>query len=480
MRRLRHAPSSGRAEALLRVGFAFVLLVQLAWLWGDVAFFYSTESPSSPLPTLASFYRPDLVQLGYGIWLASALLLLVGWFTRWAAAGCFIGCLYFLVLRQPHATHAADWLIPNFAFHVALLSSNRYLSLDRRWRAHTVPARVAAWPLRLAQLSVAFFYFTAGTSKLGDPIWRHGKGFFMTFANPGLSHYDFTWLATMPVVSAALNYFVVVWECAMPLLLLWRRTRLFAVLSAAFFLVTVDINLPVGWFAWFCLANLLAFVDDTPWLAAIAQRSRWLAVAPNVTVETPSTGLKERLVSAFLVFHLSSFAWMQLAYGWIAVGNYAMGLRLASVPVVGTYGYAIANVRYYALWPSEVFYRLRLVYLELEAQGKSAHALPPFDDAGRAHIGWLESRNVREQVMVSLGLSESGWRRYLARVGQRFRDRTGDCPEHLRAYLLTVEPGSFGADLRRNKAPLQQAWLACTSDDEVVVTGSGAVGPTAE
>jgi hypothetical protein len=254
----------------------------------------------------------------------------------------------------------------------------------------------------------------------------------------------------------------------MPLLLLWRRTRLFAVLSAAFFLVTVDFDLPVGWFAWFCLANLLAFVDDTPRLSALAQRCSWLATGPAVSVRAARATWRERWVSAFLVFHLSSFAWMQLAYGVVAVGNYALGVRLASVPVVGTYGYAVANVRYYALWPSEVFYRLRLVYLELEAKGGAAHALPPFDDAGRVHVGWLESRNVREQVMVSLGLSEDGWRRYLTRVGQRFADRTGRCPEHVRAYLLTVEPGSFGTDLRRNKVPLQQAWLACSSDGEVV------------
>lgn len=460
LRRLRHAQSSGRAEALLRVGFAFVLLIQLAWLAGNVTFFYSTESPSPPTPELAPLYSPALVVLGYGAWLVCGVLLLVGWFTRLAAAGCFVGCFYFLVLRQPHATHAADWLIANMAFQVALLPSNRYLALDRRWRPKSVPGAVPAWPLRLAQLSVAFFYFTAGTSKLGDPIWRHGRGFFMTFANPGLSHHDFTWLATMPVVSPALNYLVVVWECAMPLLLLWRRSRLFALLSATAFLLCVDFDLPVGWFAWFCIANLLAFVDDTPQLAAFAQRFRALSLspaAPNENGPAPRGG-RERLVSAFLALHLASFAWMQLAYGFLALHRYDLGLRLAAMPGLGTYGYAIANIRYYALWPSEVFYHLRIVQLEVTPRrGDAPLALPPFDNSGRAQIGWLESRNVREQVMTSLGLSGDGWRRYFDVVARRYARDSAACPAQINAYLLTVEPGSFGRDLRLGRVALQQS-----------------------
>lgn len=469
LRRLRYRESTGRAEALLRVGFAFVLLIQLAWLAGNVTFFYSTESPSPPTPELTAFYSPGLVQVGYGFWLVCAALLLLGLFTRWAAVGCFVACLYFLVLRQPHATHAADWLIASMAFQVMLLPSNRYLALDRRLRPKSVPSAVPAWPLRLAQLSVAFFYFTAGTSKLGDPIWRHGKGFFMTFANPALSHHDFTWLATLPVVSPALNYLVVIWECAMPLLLLWRRTRLFALISATVFLLTVDFDLPVGWFAWFCIANLVAFVDDTPQLAAVAQHFRTLSLPPAATSEQrPAArgGWRERLASTFLAFHLTSFAWMQVAYGFMALHRYDWGMRLATMPGPGTYGYAIANIRYYALWPSEIFYHLRVVQLELTPRFRDVPiALPPFDDMGHAHIGWLESRNVREQVMTSLGLSGDGWQRYFNAVAQRYTSDSDPCPRKISAYLLTVEPGSFGRDLRRGRVFLQESQqLDCSAE----------------
>ena len=467
LRRLRHARSSGRAEALLRIAFAVVLLVQLLWLRQNIAFFYSTDSPRPPSPGIALYYTPAVVWACYYLWLAAAALLLVGLFTRVAAVACCLGCFYFLVQRQPAATHAADWLIPGMAFHVALLPSNRFFALDRHFfpRSSTRDS-VPAWPLRLAQLSLAFFYFTAGTSKLGDSVWWHGKGFFMTFANPVLSHLNLTWLATLPFVSAGLNYLVILWECTMPVLLLWRRTRLFAVLSAVVFLLAIDFDLPIGWFSWFCIANLFAFADDLDWPPALIVRWPWLS-APAIKAsenEKPAHGTwKQHAVSAFLVFHLASFAWMQLAYGFFAKGRYDIGMRLAMAPVLGTYGYGIANVRFYALWPGALFYRLHLVYLEVTPRGGTATALPPFDDRGHARIGWLASREVREDVMLMRGLSDNGWRRYFERIGQRYANESGKCPDQIQAYAIAVGPGTFDTDLRREKALLRTARFECSS-----------------
>jgi len=464
LRRLRYARSEGRAEALLRVAFAVVLLVQLLWLRENVAFFYSTESPRPPSAGLTAYYGPVATWSCYLVWLASTLLLVIGLFTRAAAVVCFLSCWYFLVLRQPGATHAADWLIPAIAFHVALLPSNRYFSLDRRVFARSCQGDVPVWPRRLAQLSLAFFYFTAGTSKLGDSVWRGGKGFFMTFANPVLSHFDFTWLATLPWVSAGINYAVMLWECAMPLLLLWRRTRLFAVLSAAFFLLAIDLDLPVGWFSWFCIANLFVFADDLAWPAALVRRWPWLSPpATNAVkpVSAPKRSWRDHAVTGFLIFHLVSFAWMQVAYGLLAAGRYVQGLRLATLPVLGTYGYAIANVRFYALWPSALFYPLRATYLELAPRGGAFIALPPFDEQGHAQIGWLEAREVRASILLISGLSETGWRRYFAHVGQRYADDFGVCPQQIRAYALAIQPGSFDTDLRRGKSVLREARFEC-------------------
>ncbi len=475
-RKFRYERSSGRAEALFRIAFAAVLLLQLLTLRPNIGYFYSTEAIAPIVPGLEAYYTPGLVLAGFWLWFASSALLLVGAFTRVAALVCFLGSSYFLVLRGSQATHAADWLLPSLAFHLVLLPSNRHFALDQRWRKAR-PADVPAWPARLAQLSTAFFYFTAGTSKLSDPMWRHGQGFFMTFANPMLSHFDLTWLATASVFSPAINYAVMTWECAMPLLLLWRRTRYIALLSAVFFLASIDVTLPVGWFSWFCVANLFVFADVTPWPRVWLQRLPWLAAPPIPTPAQRTAGQRSwqgHAVTAFLAFHLTCFGVLQAAYGLIAAHQFDLGRRLATLPLVGTYGVAIANVHYYALWPSQVFCPIRNVYFEVEERDGRLSALAPFDERGRVHFSWRDSREVREAVFLigaSHGLGSLGWRRLFAHVAAT-RTESKPCPRGLRAYAVEVWPGraSFDTDLRAGKRFLQRAELRGTTAQDCQLT----------
>ncbi len=418
------------------------------------------------MPGLEAYYTPGLVRAAFWLWLATAVLLLLGAFTRLAAAICLMSAVYFLMLRGSVATHAADWLLPSLAFHLALMPSNRHFALDQRlFRKVTAePADVPAWPARLAQLSAACFYLTAGTSKLLDPMWQRGAGFFMTFANPMLSHVDLTRRATLPVIAPAINYAVMAWECAMPLLLFWQRTGWLALTSAVFFLVFIDVTLPVGWFAWFCVANLFVFADVTPWPRGWLERLPWLAAPPTSppTLE-PTTGKswQRHAVTAFLAFHLTSFGVLQSAYALLAAHRFDLAHRLATLPLLGTYGYAIANVRYYALWPSQVFYPIRYVYFEATQSDGRLLTLPPFDAQGRAHFSWRDSREVREGVFLMSawhGLGSLGWRRLFAHVARTAAER---CPRELRAYAIEVWPGpkSFETDLRAEKRFLQSAEL---------------------
>lgn len=456
--RLRWGTSSGRAEALFRIAFSFVLLVQLYVLSPNVAFFYSTEACIPPPGELAQFYTPTTVQAAFWIWVVSALLLLVGAVARLAAVVSFVCCLYFLVLRQPATTHAADWLIPSMAFQLMLLPSNRRWAIDaRRYRGRSVaaPVAVARWPLFLAQLAVAFFYFTAGTSKLADQQWRSGRGFWLTFANPALSHFDFTAIASAPWISAALSHLVVVWECSMPLLLAFKRTRRWAVVSAVIFLIAVDVTLPVGWFAWFSIANLFVFADAFRKKRAAAE------------LELPRGSLlRELAVSLFLVLHLGVVALFELAYLAVPVAGLPLLSRLITLPVVGPYGYSIANIRYYAVWPSYVFNPVRFAAIEAKLQDGSTRLLPPFEGDRHVHVGWLQSREVREGALSMLaagGLSNNSWKSYLQHEAELATVRFGGCPVELHAYAIAIGPGPFYRDFLANKRALRTASFDCTS-----------------
>jgi hypothetical protein len=419
---------------------------------------------------LRALYSPGLVVGLFWAWFASALLLLVGALTRPSALVCFVCSLYFLVLREPRATHAADWLIPSLAFHNLLLPSNRWLALDGHWfgaRRDNVPA----WPLRLAQLATAFFYFTAGTSKLADPVWRAGEGFYMTFANPLLSHFDFTRLAEVPVLSGFLSYTIMLWECAVPLLLMFRKTRVFALVSAAVFLVIVDLSLPVGWFAWFCLAALLLFADDVTYPGSWTARFEWLT-QPKLPPPDPAIrrSWQGRVASAFLVFHLASFALLQLAYVCLAAGRIDLSSRLIGAPVLGAYGYLIANLRYYALWPSVFFLPVRFAYVEAQQPNGSVSLLPPLDDTGIPRVGWLESREIRDDMLLVMApnAGTDQWRRHFAYLAERTYELRRVCPQKLSAYAIEVRPGSFGRDLRRGSRFLQSAYFDCEPEPKLV------------
>jgi hypothetical protein len=468
--KLRNQRSSGRAEALSRVAFAAVLLVQVLWLREDVVFFYSNQNPWPARGALTSLYSESWVQVAYWLWLISALLLLVGALTRVAAVSCFVCCVYFLELREPAATHAADWLILSMAFGQVLLPSNRFFALDQRFSSR-LPRDVPAWPLRLNQLQLAFFYFTAGTSKLADGRWLRGHGFSDTFGNPLVSHLDLGWLVRAPIASGAINYAVIAWECAMPLLLLWRRTRLWAVLSAVVLLLIIDIGLPVGWFSWFCLANLCVLADDLQFPEAWLRRFPWLAAPAPAGGVAPLPSSWRRAISAFLVFHSASFALTQVAYGFLAAGNFRYVARLRDLPVVGTYALGVANIRYYALWPATLFYPTRFTYLEVVLDDEAKRALPPFGDDGRPAIGWWSSREVREGVMrmrAAQGtMPEAGWRRYYSHLAAQYYDESGECPRELRAYSIEVFPQPPGQDLRQGMKLLNRAVIDCRPEPEL-------------
>jgi hypothetical protein len=193
---------------------------------------------------------------------------------------------------------------------------------------------------------------------------------------------------------------------------------------------------------------------------------------PGIPPREPVRGRswKAHAVSVFLVFHLASFALLQLAYLCIAVGRMDLGRRLIGVPMLGPYGYLVANVRYYALWPSAFFLPVRFAYVEAQQPDGSVSVLPPLDDAGIPNVGWLESREVRDDMLLVQAPSAvpDQWRRHFAYLAERTYEARGVCPRTLSAYAIEVRPGSFARDLRNRSRFLQSASFDCRPDPQLV------------
>lgn len=176
----------GRVLALLRIGFATLVLVHVVALYPDVGMLWS-ETGVLPLADLASVVegrRPTLLALFAG-WEAApyvafallgvhAFLLLVGYRSRVQAVLVLVWLVSFQN-RNQLVTNGQDALLRITAFLLLLLPLGTRWSLDAKRRAPSSslePERL--WPLRLLELQVSFVMLSAALWKALGTDWTTG------------------------------------------------------------------------------------------------------------------------------------------------------------------------------------------------------------------------------------------------------------------------------------------------------------------
>jgi hypothetical protein len=212
-------------------------------------------------PGLASLMLPVLV--------ACAILGLLGVLARCCAAVC--GLAYLYAIGQVYSftnVHHGDGLLGLVLLVLALSPSGAALAVPTPWnRSARVDWRQesawAGWPIRFVRVQVALVYFLAGYAKivLSGPVWMDGAS---------LQHYLILrgqpigyWLASQPLLCAALSAVTVVWELSFPLVLVWPRLRWAYVPTAIIFHLVSQHVLGVGFMYFWPF--LLAYADPR-WL----------------------------------------------------------------------------------------------------------------------------------------------------------------------------------------------------------------------
>ncbi|MBI2773288.1 MAG: HTTM domain-containing protein, partial [Chloroflexi bacterium] len=232
------------------------------------------------------FYaRPSLLALTsderwtwafYVIALAAVVAFTVGYQTR------RVTVLFFLVLlsminRTPTIMHGEDLVSRQILFFACFASLGDRWSVDAWLRSRRGLAPVharAIWPLRLMQLALVFVYMFSMPAKPSDDVaWRDGTAIYYVMSSWNWAR--FPQLAPL-FYSGPLSYFMslgtLVVEGAFPLLVWWKRTRAFALISI--FLLQVGIALLVNNVLNFnavMLTGFLLFVPDTTF-ARVADR----------------------------------------------------------------------------------------------------------------------------------------------------------------------------------------------------------------
>ncbi len=210
----------------------------------------------------------------FGVWIASAVGLLVGWrplvcgLTAWA-------CAVSVWNISPALHNGGDRLRHTLFLMVAVSCSGAVWGVSSlRPKGDPRPVRVPGWPVKIVFVQLAVLYFASAYYKVISPVWRNGFVMYWT------SH-DLYWSLTpgvsvhVPVELHRLSALVtLVWELGFPVLAVLKRTRAATLILGVIFHLGTLFTLEVGNFALYSVACYAAFA---PWERV---RSWWRTTEP--------------------------------------------------------------------------------------------------------------------------------------------------------------------------------------------------------
>jgi hypothetical protein len=187
----------------------------------------------------------------------AAACLMAGFLYRIAAPVFFLAFTYFFLLDQTRYLNHF-YLVCLISFLMCFLPAERAFSVDALLRRKIRSAVVPAWTLWLLRVQVGIPYFYGGIAKLNSDWIKGGEPMRIWLSPltriPEIGHiFAANWVVYSFVIGGVLlDLFVVP-------LLLWRRTRPFAVAWAVAFNLINALIFDIGIFPWLMLGALLIF-----------------------------------------------------------------------------------------------------------------------------------------------------------------------------------------------------------------------------
>lgn len=181
----------------------------------------------------------------------AATCVMLGFLYRIAAPVFFLAFTYFFLLDQTRYLNHL-YLVCLISFLMCFLPAERAFSIDALLRRKIRSDVVPVWTLWLLRAQVGLPYFYGGIAKLNSD-WIHGGEPMRTWLRPLGPIFAGDWVVYSFVIGGLMLDLLVV-----PLLL-WRRTRLFALVAAIGFNLINAVIFDIGIFPWLMLGTLLIF-----------------------------------------------------------------------------------------------------------------------------------------------------------------------------------------------------------------------------
>jgi len=281
-----------RSLALMRIGLALVILLDLAVSAQNLRVFYSDEGVL-PTQVVRDNYAPDFTlhlasgSVGYEAGLFAieavfALMMLVGYRTRLATVGCWF-MLMSRQARNPIVLFGADMIEHIAMFWAMLLPLNRRYSVDA-WLGRVQQAKDARY-LSLTSFGVVLqfllIYIVSGMLKTGD-TWRvNHTAVYFSLAEEMYARPLGQWLNQFDWLTAWLTIGTLYLELYGPLLFIlpfrwgWGRLLGFGLFGAL--QVGFGITMQMGLFWVVMNAFMLMLLPEEFWTWLAEPVGRWLA-----------------------------------------------------------------------------------------------------------------------------------------------------------------------------------------------------------
>ncbi len=186
----------------------------------------------------------------------------LGWRYRCSAIVLFLAFAYVFLLDQARYLNH-HYLVCLFAFLLIFVPAHRACSLDARRRPDLRSGEAPAWSLWLLQAQIVIVYFFAGVAKI-NPDWLAGEPMRVWLLRRSDYALVGQWFAE-PWPPFLFSYAGLLFDLLVGPMLLWRRTRWLAFLSATAFNLTNCWLFTIGIFPWLALAaTILLFQPRLP------------------------------------------------------------------------------------------------------------------------------------------------------------------------------------------------------------------------
>lgn len=239
-----------------------VLLTIAGWQWLHEA---TGWGKSVDLDWLLLPWETNPMALRLGIIAAgiTTFLLLIGCWTRLSALVTWVLMGSFDNLNH-YVTDSGETIRYILLFYVVLTPGGAVWSLDslRRRDADHRPVYVSPWALRVMFIQLVLIYFMTGLYKISGDTWHDGQSLYRVMANPALTRIPYSQL---PVTYAMLDIstrLVLFWELSFPLLVLFRWTRVPALIIGALLHLGIWLTMEIGFFGPYMLCFYLPML---PW-----------------------------------------------------------------------------------------------------------------------------------------------------------------------------------------------------------------------